>query len=380
MEKEKSTPRFLEFEFLKALAMLGLPLVHTMEAALYEELATESLAAFGERLFLLDAFGPSVFMICMGFGIGGGRVSAASTRRTGVRFLLINALLNLLRWFLPGLVEALAIGTDPYVDFCYCFESDIYFFVGLFFILYSFMMKRKNASFRMLLLSAVTLSVNQLLSPLTARLITDPLAATIVGNFVHVDEGSCFPLFSWAIFPTVGILLGETLKKSTEAFREEFMRRLTAFSVIFFAAFALFLHSYGIDVLKVLVSTNNNYITDLPNVLLLLSLAGAVIGGAYYLCRAIRGTRLMQYALRLSAYIIPFYMLQWILVSWVFYALVIFRTEPGTLGFAPYFIIALSALAVCLYLSMAHGMKLTRLLMKVISPKRRRKKGGGQNA
>ena len=380
MEQRKNTTRFLEFEFLTALAMLGLPLVHTMEAALYENLATESLAAFSKGVFVLDIFGPSVFMICMGFGIGGGKVSVESTRRTGIQFLLLNFVLNLLRWFLPGLIEAAAIGTDPYVDFYYCFESDIYFFVGLFFIFYSFFMKLKHASFWLLLISLLTLTVNQLFVPYRGEMITDPILNGIVGNFIYVNVDSCFPLFSWAIFPTVGILLGEVLKRNTEEFRRQFMWKMTAFSATFFAVFAFFLHSYGIDVMRVLVSENNDYITDLPNVLLLLSIAGVLIGGAYYLCRAIRDTRFMAFMQKLSAFIVPFYMLQWIIISWIFYALVIFRMEEGSFGFAPYFVIAISVLVFCTYVSTRHGMKLMRLITKIICPIRKRRKRGKGNA
>ena len=379
MENRKNTTRFLEFEFLKALAMLGLPLEHTLEAAIYENFASESLTAFSKDLYVIDIFGPSIFMICMGFGIGGGKVSATSTRKTGIQFLLINAVLNLLRWFLPGVVKAVAIGSNLYVDFYYCFESDIYFFVGLFFILYSFIMRQRNASFRMLLLSMVTLMIDQLLMPVMAN-IEEPLLCGIVGNFVHVNDGSCFTLFSWAIFPTAGILLGETLKKNTNEFREDFMRKMTIFCGIFFVAFILFLLNYDVDVMKVLISPNNEYITDLPNVLMLLSIAGVVIGGAYYLCRALSGTRLMEYALRLSSCIIPFYMLQWILISWVFYALVIFGMETGSFGFVHYIIIAVSSLAISLYVSMKYGMRLMRLLTKITCPRRKRKKGGKCNA
>ena len=76
--------RFGEFEFLKALAILGLPLVHVMEEALEAGAATKGLIDLTTPIVGLCAFGPSVFMICMGFGIGGGRTSYKSIRDSGI--------------------------------------------------------------------------------------------------------------------------------------------------------------------------------------------------------------------------------------------------------------------------------------------------------
>lgn len=84
------------------MAILGLPLVHVMEEAIEAGVASDSLTAFGYGIIGLCAFGPSVFMICMGFGIGG-KVAPDSVRRTGIQFLLIGAILNVVRWLIPGM-------------------------------------------------------------------------------------------------------------------------------------------------------------------------------------------------------------------------------------------------------------------------------------
>ena len=44
-------------------------------------------------------------------------------------------------------------------------------------------------------------------------------------------------------------------------------------------------YGYGIDFMQVLVSPSNEYITDLPNVILLISLALFLVSLTYYLCK-----------------------------------------------------------------------------------------------
>lgn len=376
-EKTNNLRRFSEFELLKALAVIGLPLVHVMEEAVLEHFADEGLKTLEYFVFGLSAFGPSVFMICMGFGVGGGKTSPAGIRRTGIQFLLIGFFLNILRWFIPGSIQYFVRGgTTFYELFCYCLESDIYFFVGLFFVCYSFLKKWKVDSFWLLLISVMALSVNSIISPATEHIFTNQAAAAFMGNFVYVKANSCFPLLSWAIFPTIGIILGEVLKKNDEEFRKIFMKRMTVLSAVFFTAFAIFLWTYGIDVMQVLFSANNSFITDLPNVLLLISLACFMIGLMYYLCRGIANSRFMNYMMKVSTFIIPFYLLQWIFISWIFYTLIIIGIPTGSFGIMHYFITVIPVTLICLYLSTAHGMKIMRVITKVttIKKKKRRKR------
>lgn len=378
MEK-KALTRFGEFEFLKAMAILGLPLVHIMEEALEAGVASESLTAFGYAIIGLCAFGPSVFMICMGFGIGGGKVSPDSIRRTGIQFLLIGAILNVFRWLIPGIIQSIAIGTNLLEDVCFCLQSDIYYFAGFFFIAYSYLKKWKCTTPQLLLISIVSLTVNNMLTPLMQRICTNDIVASLVGNIIYVDETSCFPLLSWAIFPMVGVVFGEVLKKNTDEFREVFMRRVMDFSLMFFVAFTFFLWNYDIDIMKVLVSPSNDYITDFPNVLMLISLACFLIGVIYYLCKAIGHTKFMEFMLKISAFIIPFYLLQWVIIAWIFYAMNIFGAPENSFGVVLYIISVIIVTIVCIYVATNHGMKIMKVLTKYTYLKKKRKKGGKAN-
>ena len=372
--KKKPLTRFGEVELLKAIAILGLPAVHLMEEALEGGFASEGLTKFGTAIILLCAFGPSVFMICMGFGIGGGKTSPKSIRKNGIQFLLIGALLNILRWLLPGILQAIVLKTHLIDDVTFCLQSDIYYFVGLYFILYSFLVQWKMKAPGILMLSAIMLTANTLLTPLTGKYVTNNIAAALLGNIVYVNETSCFPLLSWAIFPSVGVLLGEILKKSDEEKRENIMRRLLDFSAVLLGSFCVFLWFYKIDIIKVLVSPANKYITDLPNVIMLLSLALFLLSLNYYLCKKIGSSKFMEFMLRISTFIIPFYLLQWVIIAWVFYLLNIFGAPAGCFNIGIYAASVVAVTAICIFVTIKFGMKIMKLLLKITSFKKRKPK------
>lgn len=373
-EQKKPLTRFGEIELLKAIAILGLPAVHVMEEAIEGGFASDGLISFGSAIIGLCAFGPSVFMICMGFGIGGGRTKPDGIFRNGVQFLLIGALLNIFRWFIPGIIQSIVIDKNIIDDLEFCLQSDIYYFVGIFYIFLALIRRLKIQTPGLIMVSILMLTANMLLTPLTNQYITNPIVASLVGNIVYVNETSCFPLLSWAIFPSVGILLGEVLKKADEDQRENFMKRTMDFSAVLFISFMSFLWIYGVDLTKVLVSPANDYITDLPNVVLLLSLALFLISITYYLCKRIGASKFMAFMLRISTFIIPFYLLQWIIVAWLFYILEIFRVEEGGFGVILYIICVTVITAICIYLTIKHGMKTMKGLLKITSFGRKKKK------
>ena len=379
LETKKPLTRFGEFELLKAAAIIGLPAIHVMEEILEAGFASPALQTIGDAVIGLCAFGPSVFMICMGFGIGGSKSSPDSIRKTGIQFLLIGALLNIFRWFLPGVLQAIVIHTPLIEDVNFCLQSDIYYFAGIFFVVHSYFKKWKIQTPGLILFSLLGLTLNTLLTPLTNAHITNDIAVSLVGNIVYVNESSCFPLLSWAIFPSTGILLGELLKKADEEKRENIMRRLMDFSLVLFIAFVVFLRDRDIDVMKTLVSPANDYITDLPNVVLLITLALFLVSLTYYLCKRIGASPFMAFMLRISAYIIPFYLLQWVIVSWLVYLMTIFRMPKECFGLGMYFFTVAVITAICIIVSYRYGMRIMKLLLRITTFKKKRRKKTGSS-
>mgnify|MGYP003305782692 FL=1 len=263
--------RFGEFELMKAFAILGLPIVHLLEEGIFNDYVSENVHKLEAFIVALCIVGPSIFMMCMGFGIGGTRNTPRGIMKQGFRFLALGAILNLIRWVLPGLLLFLVHGIPMSEDIFYFFASDIYYFVGIFYLFYALMLKLKLSTSEILVTTIVMLTINTLLTPIMSDVITNDYLIAITGNIVYIDGSSCFPLLSWAVFPTAGILLGDVLKKVTDEKRGVIMKRMLIFSPVIFISYLVSLSLYGHDVMKVMVSPLNDYITDLPNVILMIS-------------------------------------------------------------------------------------------------------------
>ena len=366
--------RFGEFDLMKAFAILGLPIVHLLEEGIFNNYVSENVHKLEAFIVALCIVGPSIFMMCMGFGIGGTRNTPRIIMKQGFRFLAIGAILNLIRWVLPGLLLFFIHGTSMSEDIFYFFASDIYYFVGIFYLFYALMLKLKLTTTEILVATIVMLTVNTLLTPIMSDVITNDYLIAIVGNVVYVDGTSCFPLLSWAVFPTAGILLGDVLKKVTDEKRGSIMKRMLIFSPVIFISYLVSLSLYGHDVMKVMVSPLNDYITDLPNVILMISLALFLFALLYYVSNWIDETKFMKFMLKISMHIVPFYMLQWILVSWVFFGMDLFECEEGVLTL-PWFIIAAALITgICIYVAVKHGMKATKIILRMVSFRRRKKR------
>ena len=152
------------------------------------------------------------------------------------------------------------------------------------------------------------------------------------------------------------------------------MKRMLIFSPVIFISYLVSLSLYGHDVVKVMVSPLNDYITDLPNVILMISLALFLFAVLYYLSNLIDETKFMKFMMKISMHIVPFYMLQWILVSWIYSAMELFECKEGVLTL-PWFIIAATLITgICIYVTVKHGMKATKILLRMVSFRRKKKK------
>ena len=372
--KKKRIHKFGEFDLMKAIAVLGLPIVHLLEEGIYENYVSQNVHKLESLIVALCIVGPSIFMMCMGFGLGGARSSPKSMLKMGFRFLALGAILNLVRFIIPGFLLWVVHGTSMVEEICYFLVSDIYYFVGVFFLFYAFMRKLKLGTPEILAVTIIMLTVNTLLTPVMPDIVTNQYLNRIVGNFIYIDETSCFPLLSWAIFPTTGMFLGDILKKATDEKRASIMKYMLLFSPVVFVSYLVSLSLYGHDIMKVMVSPLNSYITDLPNVILMISIALFLVAALYYVCNLIDGSRFMKFMMKISTYVVPFYMLQWVLVAWVFYAMDLFQCEEGVLTLPWFIIAAVLITGICIYVAVKHGMRATKFLARMTSFRRKHKK------
>ena len=79
--------KFGEFDLIKAIAVLGLPIVHLLEEGIYGNYVSQEVYKLEAFIVALCIVGPSIFMMCMGFGMGGARNNPKSLVKQGLRFL-----------------------------------------------------------------------------------------------------------------------------------------------------------------------------------------------------------------------------------------------------------------------------------------------------
>ena len=155
--------------------------------------------------------------------------------RRGVEFALDHLYENdadLIRYGIPLIIDYF-VTNNSIIEFfdSKIFYSDIYYFVGLYFIFLSILKKYKISDYSIFLITILTISINTLLFEHLKDL---PIISKIfLGHFAYIDQDSCFPLLTWAIFPTIGLLIGNKMKKCenhvfSPAYPEKDMNEITA--------------------------------------------------------------------------------------------------------------------------------------------------------
>lgn len=362
----KGIGRIDEAGFLKAFPILGLPIYHIIYEAQEQWLADGRLDDFSSLIYMLIIFGPSVFMLCMGYGIAGGKASPKKLRQQGVQFILMNVILNIFRYFLPTVVQLL-FHRQPQADLVQPFlESDIYYFVGIFFLFYSLLKQRHISALGTLLICAGMVTVNTMLAPLLAGRITNQYAEALLGNFFDFRKTGDFSLMTWAFFPAAGIMLGEILKPKEEGEKTRFTRRMLACVSAFLLSFIFFLYRSGYNLIEFFQDVDSTM--DFPVAVIYLCIALILFALSRELCLRISGTRFYSFMMRLSALILPFYLVQWILVCWEMNLLVLIGLPAEGFGIGWFVISTIAIMSASIIISLRYGMRIMKPLLKITSP------------
>ena len=188
-------------------------------------------------------------------------------------------------------------------------------------------------------------------------------AAFFCGRFFYVDENSCFPLLSWTIFPVLGYCFGKIYRSfQTEKDRQGFVLRMLIFCYVMYCALFYTFQSYKLNPNLIELSPANNYITDYGNVLLLICIAGMMIGIFYFAYMKRTESKPIKGLLKLSAVIMPFYLIQWVIICWMEELMVAFDFPQGGIGVGAYYALSLGITLVTILLAMVFGEKINRLL------------------
>ena len=82
----------------------------------------------------------------------------------------------------------------------------------------------------------------------------------------------------------------------------------------------------------------------------------------------------MEFMLRISAFIMTFYLLQWVIIAWIFYILTMLRVPAGSFTIGWFLFSVAAVTAICIYVTDKHGMKIMKFLLKITSPPKKKKK------
>ena len=319
--KPAKRTRFEEFDIGRAVAILGLPVVHVLEEGDALGLYAPGFVDAHVFLLALSALGAPLFMACMGANMVFTRhATPRELARRGVMLLVMGVLLNVARFGLPDLIfgsisgQHLALEWWP-LEVAGC---DIYDFAGLCFLAFALFKKLDLKPSQILGVAAVSLVMGAYVLPHFFATPEETYLTRFLGRIFWINEYSSFPLLTWLSFPALGYAFGSWfLEAGTDEARRAGLRRMMLGAAMAFAAAAGFVVASGGDVLLVYASPANDYITDIPNVMLVGSTLVFVAAGVHRLATALQGSRVLGWFVNVSRGIIPYYTCQWVVIGWL---------------------------------------------------------------
>jgi len=359
----ESSNIFEAFNVLKVIAMIGMPFVHILEN--YEiigELSAEGFQ-FKDSIYALTVFGPSVFMFCMGLGMSKD-TSPERLFKRGVQMLIINLFFTIVRMSIPEMV-AVAVSIDSWMDlFCKTFQSDIYSFVGFFYIFRALVIKLKLSAEKLLIVALMMLAVNVLVSSFCTQEV-NPLT-TLLGHFVSITDNSFFPLLGWAVYPCLGIFAAKKLltvphKNYTGIFA------LGGFlGIILLLIIIPFLQA---DIIAALSEFAYSSVFRWTHAGLIMAISLITLSIAYFLYQLVKNVSFVHKIASFSPLLLPFYIFQWLAASLVtaYYSAVYYMITEKYLciSAAEYWAISLTVTVISIVLAYKKGFSFTRWLFKV---------------
>ena len=313
--------RFEELDIARALPLLLLPVVHVYEEMESIDSLPESIVTNNEWILTLCTLMPSIFMIFLGANIVfSSRTTAKSLFVRGWKMLGVGLLLDVVRFGIP--ITSYCIVNQDWTDFFdeflyYTAVSDIYDFVGLAFLAFALFKKLDLSKMKMFVIAAVLLIADMLIPNFSTG---NDFVDAILGCFIWMNEDSCFNFMQWLIFPVIGYIFGDLYKNfATEDDRKCFVKKMLGVSVVGLIGMWFSLASYGIDPLLVITSPMNEYITDIPNVIMLVFEAGIWVALVYFAYMKFKDAKVTRFLVNISKSIMTYYVVQWVIIGWIEY-------------------------------------------------------------
>jgi len=346
-----------ELDIFRAISILGLPFVHCYEEFDALGFLVPAVAKTGSVFLGLCALGPSVFMAILGMNIVfSSHGTPGLLFRRGITTLFYGVLLNVVRFVLPCIVAGLCGRLEfVTVGIYYSIASDILYFAGLVFLFFAFVKKCSIQPVYVLVISLAMLACNMVIT--SAAPVTNKYFDAFLGNFAYINDESYFPFLSWIVYPAVGYMLGEYIKKlETVKDSDSFYLRMFLICGTGLAALCICLKSYKIDPLVIAASPANAYINDLFTVVITLLLGGIWLAFWYAICRHVRSQKFTTAAYLISDAILVFYAIQWSVIGWTEYMLAAAKLDK-THFMTPFMFAVISILIFIISLIISLGFK-----------------------
>ncbi len=206
--RSNSSGRVLEIELMKAIAIIGMVMVHVLGSSILLDIKDPKTYPVAFLIVFFGSF-PSagVFMAAMGWGAAFSKNATVSTFLNRVVSLFIAGIfVNLFTQYLRAVLVPDVYGPIQNV-WPYVLATDIYFFAALANLYFALMKKLESSkSLRItvsILLVGVCFLIN-ILVPAESFTTGNEWLDTILGLFIRLNDRSYFPFISWIFFPVVG--------------------------------------------------------------------------------------------------------------------------------------------------------------------------------
>lgn len=207
-----NTGRQRELDFLKGLSVIFMIMIHSQMNFLKSDYLGEFWAVGTDFLGTVPA--ASIFMFIMGIGFSYSSETKPPSYfiKRGLKILLISYILNIVRNVIPLiLLSVFNRNTSLLYDAVRYFGAvDILQFAGLAMVTFGLFGKLKAPKWCLLPFMFLCAAANIFLVQIKTE---NDICSSITGLLWGSSEMSFFPYLTWILYPMVGVLFGELLKR-----------------------------------------------------------------------------------------------------------------------------------------------------------------------
>lgn len=324
--KEKiNTGRQLELDIARGLAVLFMIFIHAQLFFANSDVADSAFGVVNDFVGMVPS--APMFMFLLGVGINYTRKNdPVLFFKRGIKLILAGYLLNLLKGFIPCIINAYNT-----MDISYVYEGiaelmyvDIFHFAGLAMIMFGIFVKltmKKPA----IIVSAIVLSALNI-AMLNVK-VNSFWLSSFTGLFWGSSEYSYFPFLTWAFYPIAGYLFGSLLIRCTNKKKFYVLTALIS-SAVFFGG--TFLFNVVMKLPNGMISDSGYYHHILTDNITFTGLVVLEIALLSFLV-PILPTFLEKIFARWSKNVSPIFFISWIIITWI--ALIIPMNSLSMLGF-----------------------------------------------